>query len=150
MVSAMRRLCLQKSTLRMGSENGCTKIYGEKKNRLQNSKIVVPASVHGVAAAAIGCDVCGSCVRRVARGARPEERLTAVATAWLPTVIWKATATAAAGGGAPEPKPASRANEPPNTDADQSPLKSRSAQNHLRVTCLQQDAGMLPRVADDF
>ena len=57
MVSAMRRLCLQKSTLRMGSENGCTKIYGEKTNRLQNSKIVVPASVHGVAAAAIGFDI---------------------------------------------------------------------------------------------
>ena len=29
----------------------------KNKKRLQNSKIVVPASVHGVAAAAIGCAV---------------------------------------------------------------------------------------------
>ena len=42
-------------------ENGVRKwlhknLRRKKTNRLQNSKIVVPASVHGVAAAAIGCD----------------------------------------------------------------------------------------------
>lgn len=87
--------------------------------------------------------VCDSCARRQPKGALPEEEVTAAATAWLPTVDWKTTATATTGGGAPDQKPASRAKTYPRTPKRTGSLKSHSAQNQLRVPCLQQGAGML-------
>ena len=46
--------------------------------------------------------------------------------------------------------PRAERSEPPNTQADQGPLETHSAQNNFRIACMQQRTRMLPSIADNF
>ena len=46
--------------------------------------------------------------------------------------------------------PRAERSEPPNTQADQGPLVTHSAQNNFRVACVQERTSMLPSIADNF